>query len=357
MTFNVKNYLPDFTSEEDVKKSFRNNLRDYFKCRHVSIVSNGTAAIEVAFKALGLKRGTGVIVPDISFIATATAVANCGLLPVYADVSEQYFGLTLETVKAKYTEEIGAVVLVHFAGYINREIFEIKKFCEEKGIYLVEDCAQVFVCSINGKKAGTIGDIGTFSLQTSKIVNCGEGGIITTNSEELGRKIESISNWGLYISEEDRDLSLPSSNYRLSAYQCYFAQKQLDMLEEIIDERLNRISEFEELCQKYSLKTANPPKQPNIVDCPFFFVLKNVTKIHTLAPVGEYPMRNSVLVRSILSFNPDLLEKYIRLNGDIHSERASDRLVKQNDFINIHQSYATSCEEMLEKYKQIEYAI
>ncbi len=74
------------------------------------------------------------------------------MVPVYADVSEQYFGLSLASVKEMYTEDIGAVVLVHFAGYVNREIFEIKKFCEEKGIYLIEDCAQVLVCSINGKK-------------------------------------------------------------------------------------------------------------------------------------------------------------------------------------------------------------
>jgi perosamine synthetase len=144
MLFKFDDYLPDFTTETEIKDSLKRALGKFFNCNHVILVVNGTTAIEIALKALGLKRGTPVIVPDLSFIATATAVANCGLIPVYADISAEYYGLTLESVKQEYTQHqnTGAVVLVHFGGYVNREIFAIKAFCAAHHLYLLEDCAQ-----------------------------------------------------------------------------------------------------------------------------------------------------------------------------------------------------------------------
>ncbi len=352
MIFSVKDYLPDFISEESTKMSLKNKLSEYFG-RNITLVTNGTHAIEIALRAMGLKRGTQVLLPDISFIATATAIANCGLIPVYADVSPEYFGLTIDSVKESYNENIKAVIVVHFGGFVNRDIFEIKKFCEEKNIYLIEDCAQVFPCKINGKRVGTIGDAGTFSFQTSKIVNCGEGGMITTNSLDLTRRCEAVANWGLSLPGFERDLDIASSNYRMGALQSYFILKQLDIIDEIVSERNKRCNKFSELCKKYNIKSALPKKIDNITDCPFFFPIKSKVKYNTNEPRSEYPMRKSKMVKSILQwFYPDLFEKYLEVNHSADVERFSDIVVKENDFINILHSYNpnTSPETIIKQY-------
>ncbi len=352
MVFDFNDYLPDFQSEAATKESLRQRLADYFHCHHATLVGNGTIAIEIALRAFGLKRGTKVIVPDLSFIATATAVANSGMIPLYADIGEEYFGLTVESVRQQYdrNDNVGAVIVVHFAGFVNRQIFAIKEFCQEKNLYLLEDCAQVFPCTINGKRVGTIGDAGTFSLQSSKVVNCGEGGIITTKSEVLTQRCEAISNWGLSSPGIGRDSKLPSSNFRMSAVQSYFVLKQMEQLNGIVAERLRKYSEFKDLAKKYNLEPALPREKEGIIDCPFFFPLKSSKrKLNMLEPRTEYPMRKSTMVASILGFfHPDLLEIYQSLHYE--TDRISDKVIREIDFINIQSCESSSAEGIIRQY-------
>jgi perosamine synthetase len=354
MVFDFNSYLPGFGSEASTKESLRQALKDYFNCRYISLVGNGTFAIEIALRAFGLKRGTKVIVPDLSFIATATAVANCGMIPLYADISEEYFGLTLESVKQQYyiNDNIGAVIVVHFAGYVNRQIFEIKEFCQEKNLYLLEDCAQVFPCTIQGKRVGAIGDAGTFSLQSSKIINCGEGGIITTNSETIAQRCESISNWGLSFPGIERDPRIPSSNFRMSAVQSYFILKQMELLDRIVEERLRKYLELKDLAQKYKLEPAIPHEKSGIIDCPFFFPLRSSRrKLNMVEPRSEYPMRKSTMVPSILGFfHPDLFQIYQQKNLTYETERISDKVIREIDFINFRSCESSSSEELIRQY-------
>lgn len=352
MGYEIRNYLPDFTGEEEVKAELKNCLCTYLGCKYCIPVSNGTVAIEIALKALGLPRGASVIVPDISFIATATAVANCGLIPVYADIDGHYFGITLDAVKRKYDENVSAVILVHFGGFVNREIFEIKAFCREKGIYLIEDCAQAFACSADGKKAGTIGDIGTFSFQSSKLVNSGEGGLIVTNSKEICAKCEAVSNWGVSSGSSVRDLDIASSNFRLSAVQAYFIIKQVEMIGELIASRLKRTKELMETCWDFGIEACLPLENKRFFDCPFYFPVKSLRKIHTLAPREEYPMRESSIVKAIIKkFYPDLMGKYLAYNREAWQECKSYKVLQEVDFINISQNDKFKGLEIIRRYK------
>ncbi|MCL6592238.1 MAG: aminotransferase class I/II-fold pyridoxal phosphate-dependent enzyme [Firmicutes bacterium] len=357
MVYNIQEYLPDFTSEEDVKKSLQKELSQYFGCNYSGLVANGTIAIEVVLKALKLTRGQGVIVPEISFIATATAVANCGLIPVYADVSAGHYGITLESIIQKYKfakdngVDIGAVIVVHFAGFVNREIYEIKEFCVQNHIFLIEDCAQAFPCRIRGKRVGTIGDAGTFSFQSSKIINSGEGGLITTNSEKVAQNCEAVLNWGLSFPGLERDCDIPSSNFRLSAIQSYFILKQLKRIDEIVQERLELNQKLLETCRKFKVVPSPPPENKEIFDCPFFFPLKSNKRINTVEPRTEYPMRKSKIVKSILkSFYPDLLGRYLELNQNLDREDINDRILSENDFINFRSLNHCSCEGLIRQY-------
>jgi perosamine synthetase len=353
MVYKISDYIEGYGSNDnEIKLELGESLEKYFECEFAFPVSNGTVAIEIALKALDIPRGSQVLVPDISFIATATSVANCGLVPIYCDISEEYFGLTLDALKSKYNKDVKAVIVVHFGGFVNRAIFAIRDFCKSNNIYLIEDCAQAFSSSVDGKKVGTIGDIGTYSLQTSKLINCGEGGFILTDNEELFIKFEMISNWGYAPKYSRFDPHIPSSNFRLSAIQCYMVLKQLSMIEEIIDERLRRVYELEKTCGLLGIETSIPQKQERYFDCPFFLPIKSCLKINTIEPRVEYPMRKSNIVKSIFArLYPDLLRIYEEQNIDIDVQWISDRLLKEVDFINIRQNNGLGVMEILKPYQ------
>ncbi len=351
MSYNLKDYIHDFSSEDTVRAEFKEAVNKYFDCKYSIPVSNGTAAIEVALRSLSLPRGSLVIVPDISFIATATAVANCGLIPVYADVSGDYLGMTLDEVVRKYNSGVKAVIVVHLAGYMNREIFQIRDFCREKGICLLEDCAQALACCAKGKKAGTIGDIGTFSFQSSKIVNAGEGGLIITDNNHFALKCEAISDWGISTGCYKRNLNISSSNFRLSAIQCYFLIKQFEMIDDIVNERLSKCERLFEACREFNVEPYSPKKQKDFFDCPFFFMIKSRKKINTIEPREEYPMRNSSMVREILKdYYPDLVDKYLSSNCENRQNLVSRRILSEIDFINIRQNSEKTDMELFGAY-------
>lgn len=349
MIYSIKNFLPDFEDENAVKENLRKRLREYLGCTGVTLVSSGTTGLEVALKALELPRGTQVIIPDISFIATAVAVAKCGLIPVFGDVSEKHFGLTLDAVRENYSEKTGAVIIVHIAGYMAREILQIKKFCEEKDIFLIEDAAQAFPCTIGERHAGTIGDIGVFSLQSSKIINSCEGGIVATNSKKLHIAAEQIADWCFF--DGKRNFDLPGENYRLSAIQSYFIHKQLDVINRIIDERTRRAGELTAYCKKTGIEVSAPLPEKNIFDCPFFFVIRSNKNLNMIEPRSECPMRQSALVKTIIRrFYPNLLKEYIAANILEAKNTPAQRVVRDNEFINIHQQNGKTPEEIFKDY-------
>ena len=116
-------------------------------------------------------------------------------------------------------------------------------------------------------------------------------------------------------------------------------------------ERFNKIDEMIKVCNKYSIKTMMPHKEKNIVDCPFFFVIKSKLNLYTIEPRTESPMHHSTIVKSILSwFYPDLIERYYTFNQDKSQNYNSDKVILENDFINIIQCYNSSVEKIFARY-------
>lgn len=330
----INDLLPDYAGDETVKLNLKKALQQHFGCRNSVEVCTGTAAIEIVLKALEIPRGASVIIPDLSFIATATAVANCGLIPVSVDISDFHFGMTLESLKQGLNRSVAAVIVVHLAGIINREIIDIAAFCREKGIFLIEDCAQAFPCSIGDRRVGTFGDAGTCSFQASKIINAGEGGCIITDSQSLALKCLAIANWG--FAGGCQHYSFPCSNFRLSALQSYFLLKQIRMLPIILEKRFLRVRELARTFADNGIEPCFPNSDERFHDCPFFIPIRSVKKINLIEPRTEYPMRNSKMVRTILQkYYPDLLSDYIAKNRSLQ-ETTCDRIIKTIDFINIH---------------------
>ena len=175
---------------------FEAEVGEFIGVRHAIGCASGTDALLLSLKALDLEPGDEVVVPAFTFFATAGAVWNAGLRPVFADIDPQTFNLTAETVRAALTEKTRAIVVVHLFGQM-ADMAEILELAEERGLRVVEDAAQAIGARqrIGGewRGAGTLGDAGAFSFFPSKnLGGFGDGGLITTNDDALAERIRKL---------------------------------------------------------------------------------------------------------------------------------------------------------------------
>lgn len=152
--------------------------------RHAVAVNSGTAALEIILRSIDV-GGFDVVVPTNTFAATAFAVLRAGGTPVFADVSADTFALSPETVAAAVTPRTKAVVVVHIGGMIPPDIDELCGLLDERGIVLVEDAAHAHGSSLAGRHAGSFGVAGSFSFYPTKLITCGEGGMVVTSDDRL----------------------------------------------------------------------------------------------------------------------------------------------------------------------------
>jgi len=156
--------------------------------------NSGTAALEMICRALDL-RGREVILPSNTFVATANAILNAGAEPVFADCGDDMC-LSAESVRSRITDRTGAVMHVHIGGIVSPAAFVLRAICEERGIPLIEDAAQAHGSRLAGVSAGAIGRAAGFSFFSTKVMTTGEGGMVTTDDEELATHMRSLREFG-----------------------------------------------------------------------------------------------------------------------------------------------------------------
>lgn len=210
---------------------FEQEFAAYHQAKHGVAVTNGTAALEVALAALGVSPGDEVIIPDFTFIATASAVLFAGALPVLVDVTSDTYCLDPSLVEEAITERTKAIIAVHMGGH-PADLDRLLQIAREHNLRLLEDSAHAHGSEWKGRKIGAIGDMGTFSFQASKLMTAGEGGIIITNDDELERRARSIHDCGRMPGEWFYAHFIYGSNYRLSEWQGAVLSQQLKRLDE-----------------------------------------------------------------------------------------------------------------------------
>jgi perosamine synthetase len=176
-------------------KEFENNFARYCNTTHCVAVNSGTAALHTALLALGIGPGDEVIVPSFTFFSTASSVCMCGATPVFADVDEQTFSISTESLEDLLTKKTRVVIGVHLFGqpFAVRPVAQI---CGDWGIPLIEDAAQAHGAVYHGRKVGSFGEAGCFSFYPTKNMTTGEGGMVTTNDPALSAKMSQIINHG-----------------------------------------------------------------------------------------------------------------------------------------------------------------
>jgi len=210
---------------------FEQKFAEYHQAKYGIACTNGTAALEIVMAALGIGLGDEVIVPDFTFVATASAVLFTGAMPVMVDIDPGTYCIDPLKVEEAITLRTKAVVAVHLGGH-PADLDRLQEICRIHNLFLIEDSAHAHGSEWKGKKVGSIGAAGTFSFQSSKLMTAGEGGMITTNDEDLSVRIRSIHDCGRMPDHWFYSHYIYGSNYRLSEWQGAILQQQLSRLDE-----------------------------------------------------------------------------------------------------------------------------
>lgn len=233
-------------SGEWVKK-FEEEFAKYIGTKYAVATANGTAALDAALKALGIKSGDEVIVPDFTFIATANAVLFQNAKPVFADVDERTFNIDPEDVLEKINQKTKAIIGVHLFGQ-PFDLKAIKEICEDHKLFLIEDCAQAHGAEYKGMKVGSFGDVSCFSFYATKNMTTGEGGMVLTNEKEIERKLRLIINHG----QEEKYLhTVLGYNLRMTNIQAAIGVAQLKKLDIFNEKRIRNAEYFNKRLEAY----------------------------------------------------------------------------------------------------------
>ncbi|MFB6283501.1 MAG: DegT/DnrJ/EryC1/StrS family aminotransferase [Halobacteria archaeon] len=210
-------------------QEFEEKWSDYVGVEHAIAVANGTVAIQLSLNALGLEPGEEVIVPSLTFGSTATAVVHQAGVPVFADIDEETYSLDPDDLERCLSDETRAILPVHLYGH-PAEMDEINEFAEKHDLYVIEDAAQAHGASYRGEKVGSIGDVGTFSFYATKNITTGEGGIVTTDDDEVAETVRKLRSHGMGNRDEHELLGF---NYRLGEMNGALGTHQVDRLDEL----------------------------------------------------------------------------------------------------------------------------
>jgi perosamine synthetase len=227
------NYLND----GEVTERFERAVADRVGAKHAVAVTSGTTAIFLALLAAGVRAGDEVVVPDVTFIATANAVRLAGGTPVLADVDERTLTLDPAAFERAITPRTRAVVPVHVSGRA-ADMAGIAKIAQKHGIAVVEDAAEAFISRIDGRALGTFGVAGCLSFSPNKSITTGQGGIVLTNDGDLAGRLRALKDQGRPVKGTGGDDVHPTVgfNFKFTNLQAAIGLAQLTVL----DERLER---------------------------------------------------------------------------------------------------------------------
>lgn len=199
-------------------------------------VVNGTVSLQIGLMAAGIRAGDEVIVPPYTFLATATAVVMANATPVFADIDLETFNLSPAAIEAAVTPRTRAIIPVHFAG-LPADLDAILAIARRHDLVVIEDAAHAHGAEYRGRRVGAVGQLGSFSFQSSKNLTSGEGGFITTHDGDLAAACRSIHNCGRRPGRPWYEHYVMSANYRLGEFQGAILNAQLDRLEEQVQRR------------------------------------------------------------------------------------------------------------------------
>ena len=264
----LSNKVNYWTGTECLK--FEKEFANYCNTSYAVALSNGSVALELALRSLGVGPGDEVIVTSRTFVATVSSIVLVGATPVFVDIERNSQNISIESIKLAITDKTSAIICVHLAGWAC-EMDSIMELADSYGIFVIEDCAQAHGARYKGHPVGSIGNVGTWSFCQDKILSTGgEGGMITTNDENIWRNIWSYKDHGKSFETVNNPKHSNGfqwlhesigSNYRMTEMQGAIGRIQLSKLTLWNDCRRKNAEAILNTCKQFSsiLRITKPP--------------------------------------------------------------------------------------------------
>ena len=226
----------NFPNEGKFTRLFENKLSSLLKVKYVVATTSGTISIFLALKAAGVKKDDEIIIPNITFPATANAVKLAGAKPILADVNKDNLLMDEQSLIKNINKKTKAIIPVHISGR-GTNISKILKIAKKKKLYVIEDAAEAFMSKNKNKYLGTFGDVGCFSFAPNKIITTGQGGIVVTNNKLIYKNLLRLKNQGRIgatTGGEDNYISI-GYNFKYTNLQAALGLAQLKKIRERIN--------------------------------------------------------------------------------------------------------------------------
>ena len=228
---------------------FEDRFSEEIGSKHGIATNSCTSALEVSIRALGIKNKT-ILVPTNTFVASVNSIILSGNTPLIVDINEETLCMSLDSISENMSNDVGAILWVHMAGLVTTDVLVAREICEALNIYLIEDAAHAHGASVYDLhydetfKAGNIGDVGCFSFYPSKVLATGEGGMITTNNDEVADRCKIMRYHGVTRAEGDLEgvdygvtAHYPSQNFRMTETSAIIGISQLSNLHKFTQKR------------------------------------------------------------------------------------------------------------------------
>ncbi len=212
--------------------AFEEKFASFCGVKHAIATNNGTSALHLALVALGLKPGDEVIIPTVTYIATANAIHYCGAKPVLVDVCPDTMNIDPSKIEEKITDNTRGIVPVHLYGH-PAEMTVINKIADRYGLWVVEDAAEAHGAEVLGRMVGGLGTCAAFSFFGNKIITTGEGGMVTTNNDKLAERLKLFRGQGVDLNRHYW-FTVVGYNYRMTNIQAAIGLAQMETIDEAL---------------------------------------------------------------------------------------------------------------------------
>lgn len=213
-------------------EEFESGFASYTNIKYATTVANGTVALHLALLALGIGKDDEVILPALSYVASANAILYCNAKPVFVDIEEKFWQLDIRRVEEKITSRTKAIMAVHLYGHPT-DMIALREMCNKYNLFLIEDCAEAIGSFDQGRHVGSLSDISTFSFFGNKTITTGEGGMVCTNNEKLINICRHLKSQG--VSSDRRYYhDVLAYNYRMTNICAAIGVAQLGKLDTIL---------------------------------------------------------------------------------------------------------------------------
>ena len=292
-----------FIGQGPFVKKFEEKFSAFVDCKYGITTTSGTTALHLACASLGLKKDDQVLVSSSTNMACAFAIDYCGAIPIPIDIEKETWQMDVSKIEEKINNKTKAIMVVHLFGHpVDMDV--VLNLSKKYNLKIIEDCAEAHGVEYKGKKVGSIGDIGAFSFFANKTITCGEGGMVVTNSDEIGEKAKSLKNlsYGKINKFMHDDIGF---NYRLPNISAALGLGQFENIQTVFEEKERIYKRY-----KNNLENVKGVNIPKVRD----WVTNYIMWVFNLYLDDNFPISRDELTKKLKEKNIDTRDAFVPIN-------------------------------------------